>query len=237
MKVQSSQISIGSMLKKLKYHYVKKIYGDHNDAKIVKKTLSDLLTSLPEDALGLNIGAGKSNLDPRILNLEIEDGEGIDIVGSVENIPCPNEHFDFVITQEVLEHVESPFTAIKEIKRILKPNGIAYIQLPFVIGFHPCPADYWRFTHEGIFALAQSAELEVLETKISVGPAVGFYRISVEFFAIIFSFNINSIYMFFKILFSFYFYPIKWLDPFFKRFKQANRIAGGYFIICKKNCN
>ena len=31
--------------------------------------------------------------------------------------------FDLVITQEVLEHVKSPRLAIKEIFRVLKPNG------------------------------------------------------------------------------------------------------------------
>lgn len=222
------------MLDKLKYHYVKKIYGDHNDAKIVKKTLSDLLTSLPEDALGLNIGAGKSNLDPRILNLEIKDGQGIDIVGSVEDIPAKDSSFDFVITQEVLEHVESPLKGIKEIHRVLKPGGLAYIQLPFIIGFHPCPNDYWRFSHEGMRALADSSGLDVIELDMSVGPAVGFYRILVEFFAVLISFNIYSIYMSAKLSASLFFYPIKWLDPLLSKSPQARRIAGGYFMLCKK---
>ena len=222
------------MLDKLKYHYVKKIYGDHNDAKIVKKTLSDLLTSLPEDALGLNIGAGKSNLDPRILNLEIKDGQGIDIVGSVEDIPAKDSSFDFVITQEVLEHVESPLKGIKEIHRVLKPGGLAYIQLPFIIGFHPCPNDYWRFTHEGMRALANSSGLDVIDLDMSVGPAVGFYRILVEFFAVLISFNIYSIYMLAKLSASLFFYPIKWMDPLLSKSPQAKRIAGGYYMLCKK---
>ena len=227
-------ISISRFISFLKYHYIKTIYGDHNNAKIVKKTISKLLSSLPVDAKGLNIGAGKSKIDSRIANLETEAAEGIDIVGSVENIPCPDNCFDFIITQEVLEHVKSPITAIQEICRVLKPGGIAYIQLPFVIGFHPCPSDYWRFTHEGIVALTQTTNFKIIETKMSTGPAVGFYRIFVEFASILFSFNVQIVYMFSKILFSLIFYPIKWLDPILSKTKQAKRIAGGYFVICEK---
>jgi SAM-dependent methyltransferase len=223
-----------NFISNLKYHYVKTIYGDHNNAKVVKETLSKLLSSLPADAKGLNIGAGKSKIDSRISNLEMEAGEGIDIVGSVESIPCPDNCFDFVITQEVLEHVKSPFTAIQEIYRVLKPGGTAYIQLPFVIGFHPCPADYWRFTQEGIVALTETTNLKIIETKMSTGPAVGFYRIFVEFASILFSFNTQFLYMLSKAFFSLIFYPIKWLDPILSKTKQAKRIAGGYFVLCEK---
>lgn len=51
--------SFAKIISILKYHYVKTIYGDHNNSKVVKETLSKLLSSLPADAKGLNIGAGK----------------------------------------------------------------------------------------------------------------------------------------------------------------------------------
>jgi SAM-dependent methyltransferase len=222
------------MLAKLKYWYIKKIYADHNDAKIVRETLHHFLAASPASALGLNIGAGKTKIDPRVKNLEIEAGEGIDIVGSVENIPCPDGHFDFVLTQEVLEHVPSPDRAMKEIHRVLKTDGRVYIQLPFVIGYHPCPNDYWRFTHEGMAQLAGANGFKVVQSGLSVGPAVGFYRIAVEFFAVLASALFRKLYKPTKLVFSLVLYPIKWLDPLMRRSLQANRIAGGYFIVCEK---
>ncbi len=30
------------------------------------------------------------------------------------------------------------------------PDGTLYVQLPLVIGHHPGPTDFWRFTREGI---------------------------------------------------------------------------------------
>lgn len=222
------------MIDRLKYLFIKKIYADHNDALAVKSTLSELISRLPANAVGLNIGAGKTQMDARIKNLEIEPGEGIDYVGSVEKIPCDDSTFDLIVTQEVLEHVPSPFVAIKEIHRVLKSGGYAYIQLPFVIGFHPCPNDYWRFTHEGLTELVLSAGLKIVKTAMAVGPAVGFYRILVEFLAIFFSVFYWRFYKPSKLLFSIVCYPIKWLDPLLARTRQANRIAGGFFIVCQK---
>lgn len=223
------------MLSRLKYLYIKKIYADHNNAKAVKSMLCQLLAALAPDAKGLNVGAGQTNFDPRIKNMEIMAGEGIDLVGSVEAIPCENSMFDLVITQEVLEHVKSPNLAVSEIYRVLKHNGTAYIQLPFIIGYHPCPNDYWRFTYEGIVELVESVGFKLERIAVSVGPAVGFYRVAVEFFAVLMSSFYGRLYKPTKFFFSFLLYPVKWLDPLMLRSDEAKRIAGGYFVVCRKN--
>lgn len=222
------------MFEELKYFYIKKIYGDHNSAAAIIKALKLLLDDMPLDGVGLNIGAGRSKIDARFKNLEIAAGKNIDYVGSVESIPLPNNSIDVIVTQEVLEHVADPNVSMKEIHRVLKPGGKAYIQLPFIIGYHPCPNDYWRFTHEGIKQLVLQSGLKHIETGMAVGPAVGFYRIAVEFFSIIFSLLIPVLYKPFKAFFSLLLYPIKWLDYPMRFSKQCDRIAGGYFVICEK---
>ncbi len=51
--------------------------------------------------------------------------------GHAENMEMFNdETFDCVISTEVIEHVESPFQALNEINRILKPKGKAIISTP-----------------------------------------------------------------------------------------------------------
>jgi SAM-dependent methyltransferase len=222
------------MIDKIKYFYVKKIYADHNDSKVVKVRLHQLLADLEPSAVCLNVGAGKTNIDPRFKNMEIEKGEGIDLIGSVEAIPSEGNFFDLVITQEVLEHVKSPHLAMQEIYRVLKPNGMAYIQLPFIIGYHPCPNDYWRFTHEGIVELVKSAGFEVTDVGLTVGPAVGLYRVAVEFFSIFTSAFWGGLYKPTKLIFSLLLYPIKWLDPLMRRSREMHRIAGGFFVVCQK---
>jgi SAM-dependent methyltransferase len=218
----------------LRYFIVKKIYADHNDSSSVRVVLADLLAAMPPSGVGLNVGAGKTRLDARIRNMELLPGDGIDYVGSVEKIPAPDQTFDLVIAQEVLEHVKQPRMAVAEIHRVLKSGGVAYVQLPFIIGYHPCPADYWRFTDEGIVELMESADFEMEKVGASVGPAVGFYRILVEFLSIAFSFLFWRLYRPLKLLFSVVLYPIKLLDPLLIHSREARRIMGGHFIVCRK---
>ena len=57
---------------------------------------------------------------------------------------------DVVISKSVFEHLTKPWKSIKEIYRILKPNGILYFYTPFFQRIHASPNDYYRFTEEGL---------------------------------------------------------------------------------------
>ena len=50
---------------------------------------------------------------------------------NVCDIDSPNESFDVVICNHVLEHVQDDKKAMKEIYRVLKKRGIAILQTPF----------------------------------------------------------------------------------------------------------
>lgn len=52
------------------------------------------------------------------------------IIYDGENLPFKENTFDIVIANQVLEHVEDIENTIKEIRRILKRNGIFYIRSP-----------------------------------------------------------------------------------------------------------
>ncbi|MBZ6076255.1 class I SAM-dependent methyltransferase [Microvirga puerhi] len=47
-----------------------------------------------------------------------------------EAIPFPDEHFDFVYSSNVLEHVQSPQKVISESLRVLKPGGLLLFVVP-----------------------------------------------------------------------------------------------------------
>jgi SAM-dependent methyltransferase len=51
-------------------------------------------------------------------------------IGSAENTGCENDSFDVVVCLDVLEHLKDDSRGIQEIKRILKPDGIAIIFVP-----------------------------------------------------------------------------------------------------------
>lgn len=74
-----------------------------------------------------------------------------DIVGDVCDMPFEDKSFDAVLAINLLEHVEDPFTAMKEIYRVLKPGGYAYFDTPFIFYYHPMKGyykDFYRFTRD-----------------------------------------------------------------------------------------
>lgn len=56
--------------------------------------------------------------------------EGIRDVIDIQKIKYPDNMFDIIICNHVLEHVQDDIIAIKELYRVLKKSGIAYINSP-----------------------------------------------------------------------------------------------------------
>lgn len=54
--------------------------------------------------------------------------------GNVESLPFPDNHFDRVMTTCVLHHLDQPYEALKEMRRVTKPGGIITIFLPISPG-------------------------------------------------------------------------------------------------------
>jgi SAM-dependent methyltransferase len=54
-----------------------------------------------------------------------------------DHVPAPNGTFDFVYSWSVFEHVENPVQMLREVHRILKPQGTFFLQLwPFFHSQH-----------------------------------------------------------------------------------------------------
>jgi hypothetical protein len=71
------------------------------------------------------------------------------------------QQFDVVICDQVLEHVVDPFTAVRTLRDLCVDGGYVVVGVPFLVRVHPAPADYWRFTPDGLRVLLESAGLDV----------------------------------------------------------------------------
>jgi len=64
----------------------------------------------------------------------------------MQELPFEENAFDFVITDQVIEHLEDPGIAVYESYRVLKKGGIAIHTTCFMNYIHPSPLDFWRFS-------------------------------------------------------------------------------------------
>lgn len=67
------------------------------------------------------------------------------------------ELFDVVICEQVLEHVTTPWTAVKNMWSSLKEGGYLLVTTPFFIRVHPAPKDFSRWTEDGLRGLFEYA--------------------------------------------------------------------------------
>jgi len=101
--------------------------------------------------------------------IDINSGSA-DISGSSGKLPLRDAVADIVICTQVLEHCERPDIVLSEIRRILKPGGVALLSTHGVYIYHPAPGDYWRWTHEGLQLAARDAGLEPVRILPNGGP-------------------------------------------------------------------
>ena len=63
-----------------------------------------------------------------------------------ETLPIDSDVADTIICISVIEHLKNPKLFVKEMRRILKPEGNLFLQVPFMWRVHEAPHDYSRFT-------------------------------------------------------------------------------------------
>lgn len=77
---------------------------------------------------------------------------------NAQNLSYNDNSFDFIVCDQVIEHVENPFEVFKEFYRVLRPGGWIFVTSCFLEHIHTQydnPIDYWRFTPESLKFLAK----------------------------------------------------------------------------------
>jgi SAM-dependent methyltransferase len=126
-----------------------------------------LLDIAPQDHEGASFYFKKS----KVFTLDINPNSQADFILDICNnnsAEIKDNYFDYVVCTEVLEHTCNPFDAAKEIYRILKPDGFAFITVPFNFRIHGPLPDCWRFTEYGLkelFKAFKYIKINRVETK------------------------------------------------------------------------
>lgn len=155
-------------------------------AKIARKKLNEKVAPHASTEKTLEVGAyGKSSYGlyfPNKVGLDIREGPGVDVVGSVYALPFPDNSFDNVLCMVVMEHLEDPKAAIVEMKRVLKVGGKILVSVPFLFPIHDAPNDFWRFTKYGFKILFKDWDIVELsaETNFNETFAVLLQRVGYQ---------------------------------------------------------
>jgi len=99
----------------------------------------------------------------RYVGVDTEPVVGPHLLANGARLPFRTGQFDLAISNQVLEHVRDPKAVLAEIRRVLKPGGHLFVSLPFVWELHNFPADYWRFSEQGVVELLAGFKLLELE--------------------------------------------------------------------------
>lgn len=139
-----------------------KISYDNLESFIIRKEILKAVEDVIPQLHGkiLDSGCGSMPYKKMILsNQKVQSYVGLDIEAGLNYedvkpdflwdgsiMPFEDECFDVVISTEVLEHVPNPDAYLIEVKRVLKPGGIFFFTVPFLMSLHEVPHDYYRYT-------------------------------------------------------------------------------------------
>ena len=96
---------------------------------------------------------------------------GTDVLYDGRALPFADASANFVLCNQVLEHVFEPAPFLRELHRILRPNGRVLMTVPFVWDEHEQPYDFARYSSFGLTYLARKAGFEVVESRRTLADA------------------------------------------------------------------
>ncbi len=104
----------------------------------------------PSGQLRLNLGSGARPLEGYV-NVDLRAMPGVDVIHDLDVYPWPwaDDSVDRIEMHQVLEHLGDHNRAMREIHRILKPGGTAYLSVPhftWQYAFHdPTHRSFWGY--------------------------------------------------------------------------------------------
>ena len=90
-------------------------------------------------------------------------------VDLTQPLPFDDQQFDTIILSDVLEHLPEPGLLWNEMHRILRPGGVAIINVPFFYWVHEAPFDFYRYTEFALRRFAEQSDFEVESLEATGG--------------------------------------------------------------------
>lgn len=135
--------------------------------------LSEMMADRGSSVVGVDLGLDSITRASR--RLSVKHPRIPFILGDVYRLPLADSQFDAAVASEMVEHLDSPFDAIVELARIVKPGGEVVISTPYrekieqTLCIHcnrktPVNAHLHSFDEESMASLMARAGLSVKQT-------------------------------------------------------------------------
>jgi SAM-dependent methyltransferase len=118
----------------------------------------------PTRGWALDHGAGRGRnrefierLGYRYVGIDLQPARGVTVICDATHLPFRNQVFDFVNSPFVFEHLKDPFTACREVFRVLRPGGVFLGSVGFLVPLHGGLGSYFHMTHLGLVELLRQS--------------------------------------------------------------------------------
>ena len=147
----------------------------------LKSSLRSLASVLPPGPL-LDIGCGSMpyrntfKLASPYHGLEIDQQRNrenplVDYFYNGKLLPFPNSSYSVIFSSQVLEHSFEPELLLSECSRVLKPDGMLLLTIPFMWPEHEKPWDSQRFTSFGLINRLEKSGFSIVSVN-RVNPRI-----------------------------------------------------------------
>jgi SAM-dependent methyltransferase len=107
------------------------------------------------------------------MRIEAIDGQISGINFEHDPLPVGTGEADTIILANVLEHVFNYHFLLSETHRVLRPGGQLVGFVPFWVGYHPDPNDYFRYTKEALLRILTNAGFSDIQiTPLRTSPVL-----------------------------------------------------------------
>jgi SAM-dependent methyltransferase len=146
----------------------------------IRRPLADWLRAEGARSAGLrvlDVGCGVKPYYPYFaaaaayVGVDVQENPNADVHGPIEALPLEDGSFDVVLCTQVLEHVDDPAAAVRELHRVAAPGGRVLASTHGVMVYHPNPVDYWRWTHTGLERLFSDYAWQSVQVRPGAGSA------------------------------------------------------------------
>ncbi len=124
----------------------------------LEEFIREAAKSLPSTAVVLDAGAGSCPYKSLFAHAQYESADfcqanmqyaEINYICDLTNIPVEESRYDLVLCSQVIEHTPEPEAVLRELYRVLKPNGQLLLSAPLFYQEHGQPYDFYRYTQFG----------------------------------------------------------------------------------------